>query len=372
MINTKPARILHIFTILNRGGAETMVMNYYRHIDRTKIQFDFLVHRAEKGDYEDEIQAMGGKIFKIPPIFHMKDHRQEVQLFFNSHSEYQIIHGHVGELGYFIYKEAAKRHLPCIIAHAHNAACDLNWKWPIRTILKHLIRRHVSHPMTCSSDAGQWLFGAVLSKKAVVLNNAIDARLYSLSQRTRSDVRAKMGWENHFIVGDVARFSPPKNHPALLLIFQEILKKQSNALLVLIGSKSELYDSIVSKAKKMKLDGHIQFLGTRTDVPQLMQGMDVYCSPSNYEGLSVSMVEAQAAGLRVITSTNVPREVELIPDSVDFIPLSSPHEYWANRILAPYKQHNTYDEICRAGFDISENAKWLQEFYLKQLMNIIH
>ncbi len=362
-----PIRILQVLTIMNRGGAETMVMNYYRHIDRSKIQFDFLVHRQEGGDYDDEIENLGGKIFRIPPVFKLFSHKKIVKKFFREHPEYQIIHGHVGELGYEIYREAKQVGIPVIMAHAHNASSDFDLKRPIRWILKHLLRNHISHPIACGREAAAWLFGKKIGEQAFILNNAIDASAYTFDESIRNDVRTEMGWNNQLIIGDVARFSPPKNHKMLLTIFKEVLNHKSDSLLVLIGSRTDLYHDVVEQAKNLKIEHRVQFLGMRTDVPRLMQGMDVYCSPSNYEGLSVSMVEAQASGLRVITSTNVPREVELIPGMVEFIPLDTKADVWADRLLKEYERSDTYQDIVEAGFDIYENAKWLENFYLKEL-----
>ena len=361
-----PIRVLQVLTIMNRGGAETMVMNYYRHIDRNKIQFDFLLHRQERGAYDDEIESMGGRIFRIPPIFNFFAHQKAVRQFFNDHPEYQIIHGHVGELGYCIYKEAKQRGIPTIIAHAHNAACDRDWKWPIRTVLKHLIRPYVTTPMTCGTDAAKWLFGKTMAKKAIMLNNAIDAQKYAFNEKIRNQVRRDMGWEGHWVIGDVARFSPPKNHMGLLSIFQAVLRKEPKALLVLIGEKTGLYEEVKQKAEAMGIAHAVQFLGTRTDIPRLLQGMDVYCSPSLYEGLSVSMVEAQASGLKVIATDRVPKQVAICPKLLKFLPLSLPSSEWIKEIIKPYDRNNTYPELNAAMYDIRANGIKLQNFYLQR------
>lgn len=356
---------MQVLTIMNRGGAETMVMNYYRHIDRNKIQFDFLLHRQERGAYDDEIESMGGKIYKIPPIFNFIAHQKAVRQFFNEHPEYQIIHGHVGELGYCIYKEAKRRGVPTIIAHAHNASCDRNWKWPVRTVLKHLIRPYISTPMTCGDEAAVWLFGKTIAKKAIMINNAIEAHKYAFNEEIRNKVRRDMGWEGHWVIGDVARFSPPKNHMGLLSIFQAVLRKEPKALLVLIGEKTGLSEEVKHKAEDIGIAHAVQFLGTRTDIPQLLQGIDVYCSPSLYEGLSVSMVEAQAAGLRVVSSENVPRQVAICPDLVEFIPLTAPHTEWAKALTRAYDRTDTWQIVRKAGYDIHSNSEKLLTFYTR-------
>lgn len=354
-------------TAMNCGGAETMVMNYYRKIDRKKVQFDFLLHRPEHGDYDDEIEALGGRIYRIPAITNTSAHIKAVKRFFNENKNYSIIHGHVGELGLFIYKESERCLIPCIIAHAHNASCDLDWKWPVRWLLKHLIRKHISTPMTCSRDAARWLFGKKLAMRAVMLNNAIDAREYSFSPERRVLIRAKMGWQDQYVIGNVARFSPQKNHLFLIRLFAYIAKERDNARLVLAGAKTgDLFAQVRALAHKLGIADKVEFLGLREDIADLLQGMDAYCCPSFYEGLSLSMVEAQAAGLHVITSDRVPRQVLLVPGLMQFLPLSAGVEAWSQAILSPYERRDTFQDICQAGFDIQQNAQWLQDFYLKQ------
>lgn len=366
MNTQEPCRVLQIFTIMNRGGAETMVMNYYRHIDRTKLQFDFLVHRQERGVYDDEIESMGGRIFKIPPIFNFLAHRKAVKQFFKEHPNYKIIHGHLSELGYCIYKDAHRTGIPTIIEHAHNNTCSRDIKWPIRTILKHLSRPYITTPMTCSKEAAEWLFGKKMAEQAIMLNNAIDAQKYAFNEEIRNKVRSDMGWNGHWVIGDVARFSPQKNHSKLLSIFKEVLTKEPTALLVLVGDKTGLYKDVHRNVEEMGLSHAVQFLGSRSDIPRLLLGIDVYCSPSLFEGLSVSMVEAQAAGLRVVTSDKVPQQVAIIPELLSFISLSTDNQTWTNALLCPYNRCNTFDQIVTAGFDIHANACRLQDFYLSQ------
>ena len=175
-----PVRILMLFTIMNRGGAETMVMNYYRHIDRNRVQFDFMVHRQEQGVYDDEIKTMGGKIYRMIPLhpFTFGTYRKQISDFFDQHPEYRIIHGHCSESGYFVYREAARRAVPVIIAHAHNAHALFDTKWLFRTYFKHAMRPYLTQGFTCGKEAARWLLGNELGKKAILQRNAIDTLLY--------------------------------------------------------------------------------------------------------------------------------------------------------------------------------------------------
>lgn len=204
---------------------------------------------------------------------------------------------------------------------------------------------------------------------AYSLNNAIDAQKYAFNEKIRNQVRRNMDWEGHWVIGDVARFSPQKNHLGLLSIFKEVLGKEPKALLVLVGEKTGLYEEVKQKAENLGISHAVQFLGTRNDIPQLLQGMDVYCSPSLYEGLSVSMVEAQAAGLRVVTSDKVPQQISIIPNLLSFIPLSETKNKWLDALLSYYDRANTFNQITTAGFDIDANAAWLQDFYAANILS---
>jgi glycosyltransferase involved in cell wall biosynthesis len=364
----KSIRILQLFTILNRGGAETMVMNYYRHIDRNKIQFDFAVHRREKGAYEDEIHSLGGKIYRFLPL-HPKNfivYKKQISKFFDEHPEYHIIHGHVSELGYFFYKEAYKRKIPCIIMHAHNTSMDMDLKAPFRYFFIHASRKYLSHYFSCSQKAFYWYFGKNTNKKNYILNNAIDAEKFLYDKYASTTIKKKLSIDNKFVIGNVARFSAQKNHLFLIEIFSKIYKKNKNAILALVGD-GNLRPKIEARAKSLHIEDAILFLGIRSDIPELMQSFDVFLFPSLYEGLGVALIEAQAAGLKCIVSTGVPEEAAIIPDLVDFISLEKSASYWADAILKyanGYERENTHQELIKAGYNIKNNAKWLENFYL--------
>ena len=198
-----------VFTIMNRGGAETMVMNYYRHIDRRRLQFDFLVHRETPGIYEEEIRELGGRIYRLPPITlsGLAAYRREVARFFDEHPEYRLVHGHCSELGYWVYREAAARNIPFIAAHAHSSPLGMDKNSLFRFLLKHLMRPYLTHRFTCNELCGRWLFGRKGMKDAVVVRNAIDAGKFSYSPETRERVRREMGWEGKLVAGHTGNFS---------------------------------------------------------------------------------------------------------------------------------------------------------------------
>lgn len=367
----KPIRILMLFTILNRGGAETMVMNYLRKIDRSKIMFDFIVHREERGHYDDEIENMGGKIYRFPPlkISGISIYKKFISDFFDIHPEYKMIHGHCSELGYYFYKEASKRGFKFIAAHAHNQPKGFNIKTPVRNLLKIMMRPYLTHYFTCSWGAAKWLYGKRFSKKVIFFPNAIDARAFIFNSEKRREIRADNNWTEKLIIGNIARFSHQKNHFFLLDIFAEIIKSEPSALLVLIGSGGELENKVKEKVLRMGLKENVRFMGSRSDIPDLLQAIDIFLFPSYFEGLSVAQLEAQASGLKIINSTGVPKEGIIIPELVESLSFKLSAREWADKVLQSinnYERKNRLQEIEESGFDINKNVKWLQNLYLTE------
>lgn len=364
----QPIRVLNMFTIMDRGGAETMVMNYYRHIDRTKVQFDFLVHREQRGAYDDEIERMGGRIYRMCPVYpqNFSRYKRDLRTFFRAHPEYKIIHSHMSELGYFAFREAERQGVPVRICHAHNAPHGFDAKMIMRTYFKKRMMPYLTHLFMCGEESGKWLYGEKNKSRFIMLNNAIDAAVYSFDASKREEMRRQLDLTDELVIGHVGRFNPQKNHPFLLDIFAALLKKEPNAALLLVGGGADM-PKIQAKAQELGIAERVRFLGVRSDVADLMQTMDVFAFPSLYEGLPVTMVEAQASGLPCIISDKVPPECILTDGLVNIMPLSVSPEVWAEKILTMRAVPRTdrHEEIAAHGFDISTEAVKLQEFYLK-------
>lgn len=368
---SEPIRILNLFTIMNRGGAETMVMNYYRNIDRSKIQFDFMVHRSERGAYDDEIEALGGKIYRMCPIFpqNFAKYKKMLRSFFDEHPEYKIIHSHMSELGCFAFLEARKRDDITRICHAHNAPNIKSMtsyeklQLLMRNYFKHRMRPYTDKYFICGYDAGDWLFGKKNRDKFIMMNNAVDAQKFRYSEETRKEIRSSLGIEDKFAVVNVGRFNQQKNHGFLIDIFEKIKKKNPDSVLLLAGN-GELEEKIREKVKSKKLDDSVIFLGLRSDIDKILQGCDVFLFPSLYEGLPVTMVEAQSSGIKCVISDGVPSQC-IMTENVEVIPLAEDADLWAEKVLTykSYERKDMYEEIVSAGFDIKANAKELEEFY---------
>lgn len=380
MESQNPIRVLLLFTIMNRGGAETMVMNYYRHIDRSKIQFDFMVHREQRGAFEDEIEALGGKIYRMPPVYpqNFKRYQKMLKFFFDEHPEYQIIHSHMGELGYFAFKEAKKRNIPVRICHAHNApdfrheTLSQYLKLLPRLYFIHRIRPLTTNYFVCSHIAGLWYYGKKRKDQFIFMKNAVEVDPLSYSSEEAFRMRKNLGFsQNQHIICHVGRFNRQKNHVFLIDIFQEVHKKDSNAILLLIGD-GELRGEIQKKVEKLHLQKNVRFLGVRNDVNLLLKASDTLLFPSLYEGLSVVMVEAQATGIRCVVADTLAQETIINKERVELLSLKLSAEDWANAVLcrkSEYNRESAASILRETGWDVCENAKWLQNYYLDSIKN---
>ena len=361
----QPIRILHVVTYMGRGGLETMIMNYYRHINWSKIQFDFLVHREFRADYDDEIEALGGRIFRIPRLVPWsKNYLRTLEAFFRNHPEYKIVHVHQDCLSSVILKVAKTCGVPVRIAHSHNSSQDKNLKYLIKLFYKRQIPTYATQLFSCGKDAGDWMYDGAAYH---VLNNAIETGAYAYTADRRLEIRKAIGvGDNTFCVGHVGRFYQQKNHTFLFEVFAQIKQMQENSILLLVGD-GELRTAMEQKAASLGISDSVIFAGVRSDVADLMQAMDCFAFPSLYEGLPVTMIEAQAAGLPCIISEGVPAECDKT-GLVKRIPLSAGTDQWAKEILKTRatSRRDTREKIVQAGYDIAANAELLQNFYLEQ------
>ena len=363
----EPIRVLQVVTIMNRGGLETMLMNYYRKIDRSKVQFDFMVHRSERGHYDDEIEKLGGKIYRMLPIRPGNYHKYFGQLdkFFHEHKEYKVVHSHMNENSEFVLKAAKKANIPCRIAHSHLADLKLDYKYVFRIYARMNLKDNITDYFTCSKRAGEWLFGKEInnSGQVITLNNAVDSEKFQFNNDIRNKVRKELGIEFKKVIGHVGRFNPQKNHEFLVDVFNEIHKKDKNTVLLLVG-EGDLCSKIKEKVKLLGIEDSVKFLGVREDISDLMQAMDLFLFPSLFEGLAVVLVEAQAAGLKCITSTGVTEESNICGD-VEFIDLNLEAKVWADKILKMnWSKSNNMRKIIESGYDAATNVKFLTKFYL--------
>lgn len=358
-------RILQVLTIMGRGGAETMVMNYYRALDKSKYQFDFLVHRQERGAYDDEIEQLGGHIYRACSIrpWHYWKYFQFLDSFFEEHgSEYKAVHAHIQENSGFVLKYAAKYGIEKRLCTSHIADLGIDYKYPFRLFAKIVGNRYTSIKLACGIEAGYYLYGK--NKDFQVFHNAICASDFAYDDLKYKKFRSQKGWSDLIVIGNVSRFGYQKNHVFLVDIFQAFHSVNPNSILVLIGD-GELRTSIEEKVKRLKLEKYVFFEGVQSNIAEYLQCFDVILFPSLFEGLPVSIIEAQAAGLRCFLSDTIDHTTDVTGD-VTFISLNKSPKEWAQIIYSslPYQRPNNLHKIQCAGYDVAENMEKLLNLYL--------
>ena len=369
MRKKEPIRIAHIIGKWLGGGVESVVMNYYRNIDKNKIQFDFICDEDSTDIPYEEIEELGGKVILIPPYQKVfKYHKELKKVLMNGN--YKIVHSHINTLSVFSLWAAKSAKVPVRIAHSHSTTNKKEWKKNlIKNILKPFSKLFATDYFACSELAGRWLFGnkEFDRKKVFVLNNAIDLDKFKFNKEIRNQKRNELKIKDEtLVIGHIGRFVEQKNHRFLIDIFNEIHNQEKNSILLLAG-QGPLQEEIKQKVKDLKLTRCVKFLGQRKDANELYQAFDVFLLPSLYEGLPVVGVEAQASGNLCYLSNDMTKETKVL-DSTVFMSLEYSAEEWAFGILRDskkYKKHDTKTEVSNYGFNIKKEAKKLEEKYYK-------
>lgn len=362
-------RVLHVFHGMDCGGAETMVMNLYRHINRSKVQFDFLVHTTKKCFFDDEIKSLGGRIFSVPyyKIANEKQYKRALEELFKTHPEIRIVHGHLGSCAH-VYLQVAKQYGCYAIAHSHNTKPKgFSLKNCLYRLFTYKTRKIADYFFGCSIAAAEYRFGKKIaqSKNCSFLNNAIDLHKFEYSLEARKDIRREFGLKDQFVVGHVGRFNLQKNHFFLIDFFKEIYRENPNAILMLLGD-GEQRKKIESKVAQLGLCDNVIFAGVRSDVDRCLSAFDVFAFPSLYEGLPVTLIEAQANGLPVVCSDSITKEI-VITDCIEMLSLNQSVGEWALAVSQKKnsrRKGNVKDDLVKAGYDIKKTSLWLENFYI--------
>lgn len=362
---SKPIRILHIVQKMEAGGTQAFLMNLYRNIDRDKIQFDFLVEYEEKEFYDDEIISLGGKIYytNFRKTLNVIKFKKTLSNILKEHPEYKIVHIHATAIGKICTDVAKKCGVKTIIAHTHNNSAVKDWKYYPKILLRKLYTKGPTDFFACSEDAGIYTFK---NKKFTVVYNAIDIDKFLFKQEIREEFRKELNIEDKFVIGNIGRLHEQKNQSFLIDVFYEIQKRKDNAILLIIG-KGPLENELKEKVSNLGIDNKVYFLGNRKDIERIYQGMDAFVLPSLFEGLGIVAIEAQVSGLPVIASTGVAKEAN-ITNNIRNIDLSEPIDVWIEAICkTKVNNRKSIEDIVRKSkFNIKNNVKFLQEFYLKK------
>lgn len=365
-MGAKPIRILQAVNVMDRAGLETMIMNHYRHIDRDLVQFDFLTHRQTRGAYDEEIEQLGGRIFRAPRLYPQNyiAYRKFMRRFFAEHT-YPVVHSHIDAMSAFPLAMAQSCQVGARIAHSHNDSVDMDFKYPIKQIARKRLPNIATHFWACSEEAGVYLFGEKNRSKIHVVKNAIDLGDFCFASAKRALRRSELGLtDGQMLIGHVGRFSSVKNHLFIIKLLKELVCDGVDAVLALVGD-GDLKDSIAKMASASGLSDRVRFLGLREDVNELLHAFDLFIYPSLHEGIPLALIEAQASGLPVLASDNVSAEA-LVLKNAQQLSLNAPMREWAQllrRLVADGRASCPIEALASEGYEIDASAKSLTSSY---------
>lgn len=365
-MSNKPTRVLQIIPDMRSGGAENFIMNLYRDMDRSQVQFDFAVHYHERRFFDDEIEKLGGKIYR----FSLRDDKRvfkfiyDLDRFYKQHQEYKIIHCHWNGVGVFHLAIAKKNGIKVRIGHSHNSSAGIGIKGRIKTITVWPYKYFTTHNFACSDLAGKFLFG---KKPFTFIPNAINTDRFIFNPIERNRIRCEFGLdEEDILLGNVGRFTVQKNHSFLIEIFSEFHKKRENSYLLLLG-EGELMEQVKEQVIKYNLREFVIFAGVHSDTENYYSAMDMFLLPSLYEGLPVTAVEAQASGLPTLLSSTITKQVKLT-NEVYYI--NNKAEEWCeiiDRIIDNEVDRSIMNEVVsKSDFNMTQIADYFQKLYVRE------
>ncbi|MDD2213140.1 MAG: glycosyltransferase family 1 protein [Oscillospiraceae bacterium] len=353
-------RVLQVVDRMDRAGQETFIMNVYRHLDRSSIQFDFVEFTDVPAAYDQEILDLGGRIYRLPPKGrHLWASMQAMRSLVASQG-YKIVHRHYSNSTMYFELLAAKQGgADCLIAHSHNST-QFNTKL-LHQLCRNPLYRLTRWHLACSEDAGLWMFG---NHPFDIIPNGIDLERYHFDPQKRNAKRRELGLGQELLIGHVGRFTAVKNQAFILSVFQRFLELEPDARLILVGEGEDRAD-ITRLSQSLPLTGHVIIPGSRADVPELMMAMDAFIMPSLYEGLPLTLVEAQAASLPCLVADTISPEAKLT-DKLSYMSLQEGPQIWAVQLrqLARQPRLDQTEAIRRAGYDIREVSQRLRYIYL--------
>lgn len=364
-------RVLECVANMDRSGAETMLLNYYRHFDKDKVQLDFLCSKKKPGAYDDEIKSMGSRLFYAPSMNPLKffAYVRKMKALYKEHPEWKIVHSHTSALGWYPLFAAKCAGVPVRIVHMHNSRIPMDKKWPIRQFCKSQLRNVANHLWGCGIAANTFYYGekSVKNGEAVVINNAIELDKFRYNSVVRNRIRKDFGLEGKIVIGHIGRFIALKNQSLLVDILAELKKENDQYCLALLGD-GPMMDEIREKARSLGLEKDIVMPGNIGNANEWYQAFDIFMLPSTTEGLPVVGVEAQAADLPCIFSANITKEIGLLSSS-KYLSLEEPVSVWTKTVSSLIASHHERvdrsEDIRKAGYDIEIEARKLQDMYIE-------
>ena len=367
-------RVAVVMGKMHAGGKKNLVMEYYRHIDRRKVQFDFFCDTDSNSVPKEEIEELGGRVYMIPPYQKIFANMKAMKRIFKK-NKYQILHGYNSTMNVFAMFVGKRCGIPVRINESISMGHKSDKKNILKNVLKPFSKCFATHYMSNGEECGRWQFGDKLfdAGKVAVFKTVIDTDKNRFEPELREKCRREYGLEDNIVIGHIGRFTAQKNTLFIIDIFNEIAKKEPKAKLLMIGH-GELEEDMMNRVKKYGLENKVLNLGKREDIHQFYNAMDGFLLPSLYEGLPVVGVEAECCGLPVFFSTEIPRESSPCVDIGFFINLDKSAEKWANVILKIIlnnieRRTSRSCDIEDAGFDSYIQGRNLTEYYLSCSIN---
>ncbi len=370
----KPMRVLQAVVANDKGGLTGYVCQNYRFIDKDKVQFDFITY-DEILDFEDEFTKLGAKFYRFPRANHIFNYYRQFKAI-QKEMNYSTIHFHMSYANIVPLCIAKLVGIKNIIMHSHSTEIDSGnifvrtLKNIFHSICKNLLGILANQYLACSTDAALWMFPSdvIKNKKYILCKNAIEVSKFNFDESLRLKKRKELFIEDEeHVVGHVGRFTYQKNHEFIIDVFEQLVKINDHVKLILIGD-GPLKSIVEKRVNDLKLTDKIVFLGQRSDVPQLLQVMDCFILPSNFEGLPIVGIEAQAAGLPCFFSDGITKEVG-VTSIAKFLPINDV-ELWATALTGCKLQcRERYSQIVNeAGYDIKEEIKKIEDVYMMGLV----
>lgn len=358
-------RIAVIMGKMHSGGKKNLVMEYYRHIDRSKIQFDFICDEDSNAIPTEEIEGLGGKVYIVPRYQNIFANIKAIEKIC-SENKYKIVHGYNGTMNIFGLYAAWCAGVPIRINESISMAHKADRKTVIKNMLKPFSRFFSTHFMANGKACGKWQFGKIYDEgKVSIFKTVINVEENKFQPELREKCRKEFDIENNIVIGHIGRLTAQKNTFFIIDIFAEILKNEKNAKLLLIGD-GDLREEMLAKINNLKIKENILYLGRREDIKQFYNAMDGFLLPSLYEGLPVVGIEAECCGLPIFFSTEIPKESSPCSDLGVFISLEKSASEWAKIVLEKIKKTKRKDhsmEVKNAGFDSITESKNLLKYY---------
>jgi len=356
---------------IDSGGKKNLIMEYYRHIDRNKVQFDFICDSDSQAIPREEIESLGGRVYEIRPYQNIIGNMVDVYKLCKK-NRYPVMHAYNSTMNLFPMFVAKVSGVPVRISESLSMAHEGDWKTKIKKILRPMSKWFANYYMSCGDDCGRWQFGDKLfdAGKVDVFKTVINTEFNAYNPELRNKTRKEFGWEDKIVIGHIGRFTPQKNSVHLIEIFAAVVKKEPEAILCLIGD-GELKEEMMAKIDELGIKDQVNYLGRREDIQQFYNAMDMFLLPSLYEGLPVVGLEAESCGLPMFFSTEVTREANAC-ELGHFIDLAESETVWADEILKAVHENmpirrSHAKEVAEAGFDSASEAMRMQRYYFTAL-----